>query len=179
MRLPYHPYLIGRYFACNLLFEFYYGDKTKIDQLLGAYFQIRNQLPKKGKHFLDFPASEYIVSEALLQIKSYGKCIELVELAFKEFPLKMEFVRKGYYRQMQLFWLISKKKLNPNLAIKRALQKINPSTFYFISQKYFSVAYYYALHLETGRKEDLKQAKTLSKEMKNKHLESFFCEKTD
>src|SRR5690606_28681936 len=123
----FHPYLIGRYFACNLLFEFYYGDKNKAEQLYDAYLQLRSQLPKKGKHFLDFPASEYIISEALLQIKANEKCIELIELAFKEFSLRMEFVRKGYYRQMQLLWLIAKKKQDSNFQINSMLQKINPA----------------------------------------------------
>lgn len=141
----FHPYLIGRYFACNLLFEFYYGDKKKVNELYDAYFQLRGQLSMEGKHFLDFPASEYIISEALLQVYAYDKCIELVELAVEEFSLKMEFVRKGYYRQMQLFWLISKKKIDPNFRIYSMLQKIKPDNFYFISRKYFSAIYYFAL----------------------------------
>jgi hypothetical protein len=165
-----HPYLIGRYFACNLLIEFYYGDKNKVEQLYKAYLQLRSQLPKKGKHFLDFPASEYIISEALLQVNAYEKCVELIELAFKEFPLKMEFVRKGYYRQMQLFWLISKKKKDSNFQISSMLQKINPANFYFISQKYFSVIYYYALYIEKRDSADLQQGKKLSDEMENKYL---------
>jgi hypothetical protein len=170
----FHPYLIGRYFACNLLFEFYYGDKNKVEQIYKAYLQLRSQLPKQGKHFLDFPASEYIVSEALLQIRAYEKCIQLVELAFKEFPLRMEFVRKGYYRQMQLFWLISKKKKDSNIQINSMLQKINPANFYFISKKYFSVIYYYALYLGKGNSADLQQGKELSKEMGNGYLSEWF-----
>jgi hypothetical protein len=172
--INFHPYLIGRYFACKMLFEFYYGDKKKVNELCDEYFQLRSQLPKEGKHFLDFPASEYIVSEALLHIKAYKKSIEIVELAFREFPLKMEFVRKGYYRQMQLFWLIAKKKLNPNLTIKRELQKINPNNFYFISEKYFSVIYYYALYLESGSREYLQKVKILSIEMGNSYLSEVF-----
>lgn len=172
----FHPYLIGRYFACNLLFEFYYGDKNKAEQLYDAYLQLRSQLPKKGKHFLDFPASEYIISEALLQIKANEKCIELIELAFKEFSLRMEFVRKGYYRQMQLLWLIAKKKQDSNFQINSMLQKINPANFYFISQKYFSVIYYYALYLESRNKKYLNQADTLSAEMGNSYLSEVFNE---
>ena len=53
---------------------------------------------------------------------------------------------------------------------------INPSNFYFISEKYFSVIYYYALYVETGNKEDLKQAQFLSIDMGNRYLESFLVE---
>ena len=170
----FHPYLIGRYFACNILFEFNYGDKKRVSELYNDYLQLRDQLPKKGKHFLDFPASEYILSEALLQVKAYKKSIKVIELAFREFPLKMEFVRKGYYRQMQLVWLISKKKLNPKFSMSLTLQKINPSNFYFISQKYFSVIYYDALYLESRNIEYLNQAETLSAEMGNSYLSEVF-----
>jgi hypothetical protein len=164
--INFHPYLIGRYFACNILFEFNYGDKKRVNELYDDYLQLRNQLPKNGKHFLDFPASEYIVSEALLQIRAYDKCIQLVEIAFKEFPLKMEFVRKGYYRQMQLIWLMASKKLNSNFKIESQLEKIKPENFYFISQKYFSTLYHYA----KGTPKDLEKAKNLATEMGNKYL---------
>lgn len=174
MTSDFHPYLIGRYFACNILFEFNYGNKKKVIKLYDNYLQLRSQLPKNGKHFLDFPASDYILSEALLQVKAYKKSIKVIELAFGEFPLKMEFVRKGYYRQMQLVWLISKKKLNPKFSMSLALQKINPSNFYFISQKYFSVIYYYAFYLESRNKEYLNQAETLSVEMGNNYLSEVF-----
>jgi len=170
----FHPYLIGRYFACNIMYEFLYGQKEKVNALIDDYLNLRDELPKNGKHFLDFPASEYIVSEALLHVGAFEKCIEIVELAFNEFPLKMEFVRKGYYRQMQLVWLISKKKLNPKFSASLILQKINPSNFYFISQKYFSVIYYYALYLESGNSEFLQQAKVLSGEMGNSYLSKVF-----
>lgn len=166
----FHPYLVGRYFACNLLYEFYYGDKNKIDQIYETYLNFRSQLPKQGKHFLDFPASEYIISEALLQIRAYVKCVELIELAFKEFSLKMEFMRKGYYRQMQLLWLIAHKKLKPNLNIESQLQKVKPENFYFISQKFFSTLYHYA----KGTPQDLEKAKNLVTEMGNIYLSEVF-----
>jgi len=170
----FHPFLIGRHFACNMLFEFYYGEKRKVNQLCDEYFQLRNQLPKKGKHFLDFPASEYIIAEALIHTQSYDKCIEIVELAFQDFPLKMEFVRKRYYRQLQLFWMISKQKLDSDFKFASMLQKINPDNFYFISQKYFSVLYYYALYLENRNSENLQIAKSLSDEIENRYLSECF-----
>lgn len=162
----FHPYLIGRYYACNILLEFNYGDKKRVNELYYNYLQLRNQLPKNGKHFLDFPASEYIFSEALLQVKAYKKSIEVIELAFRDFPLKMEFVRKGYYRQMQLLWLIASKKLNQNFKIDSQLVKIKSENFYFISQKYFTVLLYYA----KGTPKDLEKAKNLATEMGNKYF---------
>ena len=172
-----YPYLIGRYFAYNLLYEYQYGKKEKVYQYYDEYLGIRNQLPKKGKRFLDFPASEYIVAESLLHVEAYSQCVEIIELAFQEFPLKMEFVRKGYYRQMQLIWLIAKKRLNSGFKTERFLQKINPDHFYFISQKYFSAIYFYAKYLESKNTEDLEHAQKLAIEMNNSYLSEVFLKK--
>ena len=161
-----HPYVIGRYYACNLLYEAFYKDGKNIEKLYNSYLQLRNLLPKDGKHFYDFPASEYIVSEALLHCKEYQKCQQITDLGFKDYNLKMEFVRKGYYRQMQLFWLISSKKINPKTQIDLQLEKIEPKNFYFISQKYFSVLYHFA----KGKPQDIKVAKKLASEMGNRYF---------
>lgn len=161
-----HPYLIGRYFACNILYDSHFGGGKKLNKIYDRYLAMRDSLPKSGKHFMDFPASEYIVSEALLQVHQYEKCVEIVEFAFTEFPLKMEFVRKGYYRQMQLFWLISNKKSEPDFDIHIDLKKIQPENFYFISQKYFTVLYLYA----KGSPDDILAAQKLAQEMGNLYL---------
>lgn len=161
-----HPYVIGRFYACNLLYASFFKKGGHIDEIYSDFFTLRKELPRNGKHFYDFPAAEYIVSEALLHCKEYQKCIKVIELGFNDFSLKMEFVRKGYYRQMQLLWLIASKKLNPKLNIESQLQKIKPENFYFISQKYFSTLYHYA----KGTPQDLEKAKNLATEMGNKYL---------
>jgi hypothetical protein len=163
----FHPYLIGRYFACNILYDSHFGDGNKLDKIHDRYLTMRASLPKSGKHFMDFPASEYIVSEALLQARRYEKCMEIVEFAFTESPLKMEFVRKGYYRQLQLFWLISNKKIEPEFDIHIELLKIRPENFYFISQKYFTVLYLYA----KGSPNDILSAQKLAQELGNLYLQ--------
>lgn len=165
-----HPYLIGRYFTCNLIFESHFGRRDKALDFYDEYLQLRKQLPRKGNRFLDFPASEYIIAEGLLQVGMYSKCIELVELAFQDFTLKMEFVHKGYYRQMQLFWAIAKKKLDSNFRIGSILQKINPDNFYFISEKYFRAAYLFAQYLESEDEIFLKEARALTVEIGNTYL---------
>lgn len=141
-----------------------------MDKYYAEYLKIRKKLPNKGKRFLDFPASEYIVAESLLQIGEYSKCIEIVNLGFQKFSLRMEFVRKGYYRQLQLLWLISQKKLDETFDMNELLSKINPDNFYFISQKYFSVIYYYAMYLDSRETNYLEQAKELSYKMGNKYF---------
>lgn len=169
-----YPYVVGRYFANNILFEYTFGEKEKANKYYAEYLKIRKKLPNKGKRFLDFQASEYIVAESLLQIGEYSKCIEIVNLGFQKFSLRMEFVRKGYYRQLQLLWLISQKKLDETFDMNVLLPKINPDNFYFISQKYFSVIYYYAMYLDSGNTEYLEQAKELSYSMGNKHFSEVF-----
>jgi hypothetical protein len=161
-----HPFLIGRFYACNLLYDSFFRNGENIQEIYFDFLKIRKDLPKKGKHFYDFPAAEYIVSEALLHCKKYQKCIEIVELGLNDFSLKMEFVRKGYYRQMQLLWLIASKRLNQDFKIDSHLVKIKSENFYFISQKYFTVLLYYA----KGTPEDLEKAKKLATEMGNKYF---------
>lgn len=168
-----HPYVIGRYYACNLLYEAFFNEGKKINELYKNYLAIRKSLPKKGKHFYDFPASEYIVSEALIHCQEYQKCQQIVELGFSDYSFKMEFVRKGYYRQMQLLWLIASKKINLEVQIESELEKINPNNFYFISQKYFTVLYLFA----KGSKQSIDLAKQLAKEMNNKYLYELFLNK--
>ncbi|PWH84675.1 hypothetical protein [Brumimicrobium oceani] len=160
-----HTFLIGRYYAYNILYETKYGKKEMAYSYYDEYLALRDHLPKSGKGYLDFPASEYIISEALLYLEAYPKCIEIIELAYEEFSLKMEFVRKGYYRQMHLFWLIAKKHVNPSFKIEKQLQKINPNIFYFISMKYFSVTYNYAKFLSSGDFNYLEQSKETFEEM--------------
>ncbi len=166
----FHPYLIGRYFACKLIFESFYGKQDRFNKIYEEYLKLREQLPKNGNHFLDFPASEYIVADGLLNAGEYRKCIEIVECAFHDFSFKMEFVRKGYYRQMQLLWAISQKKLNPRFKIGILLQKINPNNFYFISQKYYSTLLYYGLYLENGDNKYFQKANQMAEEMGNSYI---------
>lgn len=162
-----HPYIIGRFYACNLLYNSFFKKGESIEKIYSEFLNLRKRLPKNGNHFYDFPAAEYIVSEALFHCKEYQKCIDVIELSFKDFHFKMEFVRKGYYRQMQLLWLLSSKKINIKTNIEEPLKKINPKNFYFISQKYFSVLYFYTI----GTEESLNKAKQLSSEMGNKYLQ--------
>ncbi len=161
-----HPYIIGRYYACNFLFDSFFNNGQEFEKNYLEYITLRDSLPKKGKHFYDFPASEYIVSEALLHCKQFEKCIEVIDKATQDYNLRMEFVRKGYYRQMQLFRLIAARELNKDLDINDQLNKINPDNFYFISKMYYKVLFHYAL----GTKEDLIKAKAIAREMGNVYL---------
>jgi hypothetical protein len=168
-----HPYVIGRYYACNFLFDSFFNNGDQFDKYYDEYIAMGDLLPKNGKHFYDFPASEYIVSEALLHCKQYEKCIEVIDKATHDYSLRMKFVRKGYYRQMQLIWLIAFKKLNLNQNIDSQLEKIQPENFYFISQKYFSVLYHYS----KGTPQDMEKAKDLAIEIKNQYFIDVFLNK--
>jgi hypothetical protein len=162
-----HPYVIGRYFACNMLFERFFGLPEKIPLLYNDYLLFSKKLPKGEVHFLDFPASEYIVSEALLLCEEYEKCLTVIQKGLEAFPFKMEFARKGYYRQMQLLGLIAQKYLSPEFKMVPLLRKINPEGFYFISKKHFSVYYYFAWFLHTQNQRYLQQAKATAKTLGN------------
>jgi hypothetical protein len=165
-----HPYVIGRYYACNFLFDSFFNNGNQFHKYYLEYTSMRNTLTKHGKHFFDFPASEYIVSEALLHCNRFEQCIEIIDLASLEFSLRMEFVRKGYYRQMQLFRLIAVREINPSEDINNQLSKINPNNFYFISEMYFKALFHYASLTD----EDLSTAELIATEMGNFYLMTKF-----
>lgn len=166
----FHPYLVGRYFACHLLFHTHYGEKELVRQFIDSYMKLRSELPKNGKHFNDFPASEYVVSEALLHCGRFEDSIAIVNRAFAEYKLKMEFVRKGYYRQLQIIHSIACSKLNISINDEHKIKRINPEDFYFISSEYFKVLFFYLRNSECDREEAL----GLSRKMGNKYLELVF-----
>jgi hypothetical protein len=166
----FHPYLVGRYFACHLLFHTHYGERELVSHFVDSYMKLRSELPKNGKHFNDFPASEYIVSETLLHCGRFEDSIAIVKMAFAEYKLKMEFVRKGYYRQLQIIHSIACNKLNISINDEHKIKRINPEDFYFISREYFKVLYLYLRNSECDREEAL----GLSRKMGNKYLEMVF-----
>lgn len=174
LETDFHPYLIGRSVACNMLYDFYYGDKEAVNKHYIEYLKIRESIPKDGNHFKDFCASEYIIAECLIHVEGYAQCLELIDLAYQDFSLKMEFVRKGYYRQMQLVGLIAQKKLDPNFEIKINLDKIKTDNFYFISQKYYCTIFHYLKYLQSCDIASLNIARELSNEMGNSYLREVF-----
>ncbi len=135
-----HPYVIGRYYGCNILYKHFFGNK-EVEFLIEKTFEVSNRMPVDGKHFIDFPAFQYIVSEAMLHCEKHEACIKMVDEAFERYPLKMEFVRKGYYRQLQLFKSIALWKLGRERESIDLFDKINPSNFYFFSRKYYTAIY--------------------------------------
>lgn len=167
----FHPYLIGRYFAIRLLYNFHFlqASEEELEVIYLEYLELHKDLVKNGKHFQDFPASEYIIVEALFNCKLYKKCIEVIELSYQEFSITMEFIKKGYYRHLQLFWLMAQRKLNKSFEIQVYLNKIEPNNFYFISKKYFTVLFYYANFLSTNDVKYYTLAAQLCKEMNNKY----------
>lgn len=169
-----HPFVIGRYYASRLIFHSTHKTTREFEAIFMEYLSFRKKLPKNGAHFLDFPSSEYIIAEALIHCKEYRKSLEIINLAFNEFSLKVEFIKKGYYRQLQLLALICRKKLNPDIHIDHELDKINPKYFYFISEKYFTSFYHYAWYLSTSNSDDLEAAIDLAHEMNNEYLLEFF-----
>lgn len=167
-----HPYLIGRYYAIQLLYNFNFkqASKEELEAIYSKYLLLQKKLKKDGRRFQGFPASEYIVAEALLHCKLYGECIEVIEIAHQKFTITMEFIKKGYYRQILLFWLISKRKLDNTFDIQPYLNKINPENFYFISRDYFTVAYHYANYLSTNDTKYYTKAAQLCRSMNNIYL---------
>jgi hypothetical protein len=136
----FHPYVIGRYYSCNILYKHFFGD-ANLEYLISKVNEVSERMPNLGKHFIDFPAFQYIVSEALLHCEKFEECISMIDESFDRYPLRMEFVRKGYYRQLQLFKSIAFWELGKHEESQLLLEKINPNTFYFFSKKYYTVLF--------------------------------------
>ncbi len=165
-----HPYLIGRFFSSKLYFHFFFGDQSQTNLIISDFFDRTEKLPVDGKHFWDFPAAYYIFCEALFLTKQYQRCISLIEEAFSKFPIRTEFIRKGYYRQLQLFCYLSKCKFGKNAIENKFILKMNPDNYYFISKRHFSVYFYWAKYLSNKNIENLNKARKIADLNKNKLL---------
>jgi tetratricopeptide (TPR) repeat protein len=165
-----HPYIIGRIYACKLVHNYIFGNQKLIPELIKEFNDKTANLPIDGNHFRDFPAAHYIFSEALFLTKQYQSCISVVEEALSKFPIRTEFIRKGYYRQMQIFWYLSKCKLGESQLENDFLLKINPENYYFISKRHFSIYFHWAKFLNNQKIECLNEAKKLAILNKNKFL---------
>jgi hypothetical protein len=165
-----HPYVIGRIYACKLLYNYFFNDQKLVPKLIEEFKEKTTNLPVEGNHFRDFPAAHYIFSEALFLTKQYQSCISVVEEAFSKFPIRMEFIRKGYYRQMQIFCYLSKCKLGESQLENNFLFKINPENYYFISKRHFSIYFHWARFLNNQDIEYLNEAKKIGNQNKNMFL---------
>jgi hypothetical protein len=165
-----HPYIIGRIYACKLVHNYSYGNQKLIPELIKEFNDKTANLPIDGNHFRDFPGAHYIFAEALFLTKQYQSCISVVEEALSKFPIRTEFIRKGYYRQLQIFWYLSKCKLGDQKINNNFLFKINPENYYFISKRHFSIYFHWAKFLNNQKIECLNEAKKLAILNKNKFL---------
>jgi hypothetical protein len=165
-----HPYVIGRIYACQLIYNHFFGDQKLISQLIEEFKEKTINIPLEENHFRDFPAAHYIFCEALFLTKQYQSCISIVEEALSIFPIRTEFIRKGYYRQMQIFWYLSKCKLGESQIKDDFLLKINTENYYFISKRHFSIYFQWAKFLNNQNIECLNEAKKLAISNKNQFL---------
>lgn len=165
-----HPYVIGRIYACKLIYYHFFDDQKLIPELIEEFKFKTATLPIDGNHFRDFPAAHYIFCEALFLTKQYQSCISVVEEGFSKFQIRTEFIRKGYYRQMQIFWYLSKCKLGESQIKVDLLFKIKTENFYFISKRHFSIYFHWARFLENQNIEYLNEAKKIAILNKNQFL---------
>jgi hypothetical protein len=165
-----HPYITGRIYACKLIYNHFFGDQKLIPELIEEFKFKTAILPIDGNHFRDFPAAHYIFCEALFLTKQYQSCILVAEEAFSKFQIRTEFIRKGYYRQMQIFWYLSKCKLGESEIKDEFLFKINPENYYFISKRHFSIYFHWARFLKNQNIEYLNEAKKIAILNKNQFL---------
>lgn len=139
--LEIHPFVIGRYLACNLYYtHFFLNRNTKY--IVEKIFDFEKQIKIDNYHFKDFPAFHYIVSEALLHCNYYEETIKIIDIAFNKYQFKREFAKKGYYRQMLMFKADALFELGDKNQANLIMNKVNPANFYFISKKYYSTLFH-------------------------------------
>ena len=167
--LNYHPYVIGRFYAVNLLYTYFYNGKD-VDFLTHKIYETAEQMPKDGKHFKDFPAFQYIISEAFLHIKKYYDVLKIINQSCENYKIKPEFVKKGYYRQMQMFKAEALWELGDKKEAEFILNKVNPNKFYFFSKKYYTAIYLILKYKIKTDNNSYNMAKRIIKEMENDFL---------
>jgi len=170
-----HPFVIGRYFACNLYYRHFF-DNNKSADVASKILAYEQNIQIGTSHFQDFPAFHYIVSEALLHCGYYKEAIKIIDVAFHRYSISREFVRKGYYQQLQMFRAEACFEIGEKDTAKKLIKKINPSNFYFISQKYYTALFYIIKHKISPDDSDMKKAAKLIQDMQNKFLNRRFYE---
>jgi len=136
-----HPFVIGRYFASNLYYNYFFTSNNT-NHFVERIIEFENQIKIEPNHFKNFPAFHYIVSEALLHCNYFKETIGIVDIALKKYQFKKEFAKKGYYRQMLMFKADALIELGDKRKAQLIMKKVNPDNFYFISKKYYTTLYH-------------------------------------
>jgi hypothetical protein len=63
-----HPYIIGRIYACKLIYNHCFGDQKLIPELIEEFKFKTANLPIHENHFRDFPAAHYIFDKAISKL---------------------------------------------------------------------------------------------------------------
>lgn len=133
-----HPFVIGRYFACNLLHEHFYtksSTATIIDELL----TIEKYIPRNGDSYVNFPCFHFIVCDALIKCKEYEVCLQLLNNAIVDYPHGKNNVDTGFYNAFDLFFAICYHHTGNSVKRDAHLKICKNQTYNFLSEKYYSI----------------------------------------
>lgn len=135
----FHPFVLGRYFACRISHA---ASKLESEKWRNEAIAIaKNDAPNCEIAFGQFPGFHYFVADALQEKEDGKHLLHLIELAEKKYPRVEEFVWKGYYEQLNLYKAYALYYLGRKKESKAIFSQIDCSKFYFISRGFFLEKY--------------------------------------
>jgi hypothetical protein len=129
-----HPFVLGRFFFTQIIADVndardYWLEEAKREEA---------KINRKGQGaFTEFPGFHYFVCDALRYVEKWEALLYFSSIALNEFDRFSEFEWKGYYAQLEMFQAIAFFELGEKENAKVLFANIDPSSFYFISERYF------------------------------------------
>lgn len=133
-----HPFVVGRYFACNLMHSHFYLDDG-VENVIEELVTIEKYVPRKGDSYENFPCFHFMVCDALIKCEEYQVCLDMLDKAFAEYPKGRENVDQGFYNAFYLFYAICFHKLGDSKKRDKNLKECKEGEYNFLSQNYYSI----------------------------------------
>jgi hypothetical protein len=134
----FHPFVLGRYFQVNLIYNFLFNKKLVSKIIDEMYKSEKVQSINDKELFREFPGFHYFVCDGLWHAEEYEHLLKISEIALTDFEKHEEFIWKGYYDHLQIYHGLALSKLGKTKEASTKIKKIHPESFYFISKKYFT-----------------------------------------
>lgn len=132
-----HPFVLGRYFQVNLMYNFHFNKKM-VSKIIDEMYKSEKLQSRNAKElFREFPGFHYFVCDGLWHAEEYEHLLKISEIAITEYEKHEEFIWKGYYDHLQIYHGLALSKLGKTIEASTKIKKIQPESFYFISRKYF------------------------------------------
>ena len=136
-----HPFLLGRFFASQLLYADLYHLSAK--KIFAEARQIHRSIQYteiKNKYQL-FPCFEYIICPILFFTGHYEEALYYINYYLDNYRQKPSKIDAAFYQRMDLYTALVFMKTGREKEAYHLYKKIFPSNFSFLSKKYDTIMY--------------------------------------